>query len=349
MLTLPQALDRLLSRHYTFQTPGAMVLVAKGDEVIYSRGAGLANLETGAAITPETTFRMASVSKQFTAMCVHLLAQQQKLGLSDKLSVYFPELTHFKNIQLLHLLNHTSGLPDFEEFIPENQTTQLSDEDVLRITAAQESTLFCPGTQYRYSNTAFILLGLLVERVTRINYAIFLQENIFQPLQMHHSILYGAGAAIPNRALGYSRDAAGQFILSDQNVGTATCGDGCIYTSAQDFLKWQRALSNSPLFNINNALGSYPASIKADRKWFYSMGWFMATYGSGHPELFHSGDTSGFTNLVIRLPQHNVLIACFSNIAHNHTFLKDLLQELKQFPEFSPRSELVHHLQELTR
>lgn len=347
--TLHHTLDTLLDRYYTSQTPGAVLLLAKGKEIVYLRGNGLANLATGEAIGPETTFRLASVSKQFTAMCVHLLAQQQKLHLSDKLSLYFPELAQFGSIQLLHLLHHTSGLPDFEEHIPENQTAQLTDEDALRITASHPSLLFSPGTQYRYSNTAFILLGLLVERVSRMNYAAFLQENIFAPLGMSHSILYQADAAIPNRALGYSGAAAGGFILSDQHIGTATRGDGCLYTSAVDYLRWWQALENSSLFNISNQLTTTSASIDDAKGWKYSMGWFVADIGNGKYEYCHSGDTSGFTNLVLRQPEHNTLVACFSNIAQNHTFLNELLQALQPFPEFCPKSELAYHLQELTR
>ncbi|WP_276496313.1 serine hydrolase domain-containing protein [Pontibacter litorisediminis] len=349
MPTLQTTLNKLLSRHFTPHTPGAVLLIAKGAEVVYQQGAGLADLETGAPITPETTFRLASVSKQFTAMCVHLLAQKGRLKLEDSLSSYFPELAHFKEVQLLHLLNHSSGLPDFEEHVPADQTVQLADKDVLRITAAQPALLFSPGTRYRYSNTAFVLLGLLVERVAGISFADFLHRNIFEPLQMRHSILYKADAAIPKRAMGYRRGEDGQFILSDQNIGTATRGDGCIYTSAQDYLTWHLALGKAGVFNINNTLTTNTSSIDAAKGWHYSMGWFISDLRNGNRELCHSGDTSGFTNLVIRLPQHDTLLACFSNIAANHVFLEELLQELKQFPEFCPDSGLVHHLQELTR
>ncbi|AKD05095.1 serine hydrolase domain-containing protein [Pontibacter korlensis] len=349
MPTLQLVLDNLLSRHFSENSPGAVVLVAKGDEVLYLQGAGLANLKTRAPITPETTFRLASVSKQFTAMCVHLLEQQGQLKLTNKLSVYFPELIHFGEIQLLHLLNHTSGLPDFEEYIPEDQTDQLTDEDVLRITAAQEKALFSPGSQYRYSNTAYVLLGLLVEQVSGVSYADFLQANAFNPLHIQHTMLYQAQAQIPNRAMGYRGDAAGAFSLSDQNIGTATRGDGCIYTSAQDYLKWHLALQNNFLFNIKSSLGINYSTVDAGKHWYYSMGWFFAKDNDGNSELFHSGDTSGFTNLVMHLPQQETLVACFSNIANNQPFLNDLLQELKQFPESHPRSELVYHLPELTR
>ncbi|WP_170114103.1 serine hydrolase domain-containing protein [Pontibacter mucosus] len=346
---LPNTLDALLDRHYTANTPGAVLLVAKGKEVVYSGSRGLANLQTGAAITPDTTFRLASVSKQFTAMCVHLLAQQGLLQLTERLALYFPELIHWREVQLLHLLNHTSGLPDFEEHIPENQQTQLTDEDVLQITAQQKALLFSPGTQYRYSNTAYVLLGLLAERVSGISYADVLQEYIFNPLGMQHSILYGVDASIPDRAMGYRQASNGGFIIADQNIGTATRGDGCLYTSALDYFRWWQALKNHPLFNITNQPKTKYSSIDDSKGWKYSMGWFVSDIGNGKYEYCHSGDTSGFTNLVLRQPEHDTLVACFSNIAQNHTFLHELLQELKGFPEFSPKSALAYHLQELTR
>ncbi|SFG02494.1 serine hydrolase domain-containing protein [Pontibacter chinhatensis] len=346
---LQNTLDALLARHFTANTPGAVLLVAKGKEVIYLGSRGLANLQTVAAITPDTTFRLASVSKQFTAMCVHLLAQQGHLQLTDRLSLYFPELRHLEGVRLLHLLNHTSGLPDFEEHIPESQQAQLTDEDVLQLTAQQQALLFPSGSQYRYSNTAYVLLGLLAERVSGKNYANVLQEYIFKPLEMQHSMLYRVDALIPNRAMGYRQANNGDFILSDQNIGTATRGDGCIYTSALDYLKWWQALESNFLFNITNQLKTTTSSIDDAKGWKYSMGWFVSDLGNGKYEYCHSGDTSGFTNLVLWQPEHDTLVACFSNTAQNHTFLGELLQELKSFTEYSPKSELVYHLQELTR
>ncbi|WP_299754836.1 serine hydrolase domain-containing protein [uncultured Pontibacter sp.] len=349
MHAIQAALDNLTNRHFSSRTPGAALLVARKDEVFMS-GAGLANLATGAPITADTTFRLASVSKQFTAMCLLLLAQRQQLHLNDNLNLYFPELTQFKSIQLLHLLNHTSGLPDFEEHICGHQTEQLTDEDVLAITAAQQEPLFAPGTLYRYSNTAYVLLGLLVERVSGTNYADFLEEHIFAPLHMKHSVLYKATGTIPHRALGYRQSPSeGQFILTDQNIGTATRGDGCIYMSVQDYLKWHKALSDAKLFNINKPLKTYKATIDEANGWHYNMGWFLAEVSHGNSEFFHSGDTSGFTNLVIRLPHLDALIVCFCNTANNQPFLTELLQELKKFPELCPTSDLVYKLPELTR
>lgn len=157
MPTLQESLDRLLHSNYRNNSPGAAVLVAKAGEPLYQGSAGLADVGSGADLTPSTNFRMASVSKQFTAMCVHLLSQKNALHLTDSLCAYFPELAHFAEATLNHLLNHTSGLPDFEEHLPASQVIQLTDEDVLQLTAAQQRLLFSPGTQYRYSNTAYVL------------------------------------------------------------------------------------------------------------------------------------------------------------------------------------------------
>ncbi|RIJ42321.1 serine hydrolase domain-containing protein [Pontibacter oryzae] len=349
MPTLENALHHLLHKHYNAQTPGAMVCIARYGAILFEGGAGAANLETGAPITSETTFRLASVSKQFTAMCVHLLAQHGQLQLHDQLSAYFPELAHFGDIRLSNLLNHTSGLPDFEEVIPSSQTEQLTDEDVLHLTSKQTHVFFPAGARYRYSNTAYVLLGLLVERVSGSDYADFLQDNIFRPLQMHSTRFYSKDASIQNRATGYTWDAHQGIILTDQNIGTATRGDGCIYTSAQDYLKWHIALSNLNLFNINKAIKDNCALVEQHKPWGYSMGWFISDCNSYNPELYHSGDTSGFTNLIIRLPYKDTLVACFSNIANNQHFLNELLDTLQQFPEFFPSSELVSALPRLTR
>ncbi|TPE46296.1 serine hydrolase domain-containing protein [Pontibacter mangrovi] len=349
MPSLQSTMENLMRRHIQDTSPGAVLLLAREGETVFLEAAGLADLGQKTTLTPHSTFRLASVSKQFTAMGVLLLAQQGMVNLQDQLSLFIPELAHFKGVQLQHLLNHTSGLPDFEEFIPEHQARQLRDEDVLRLTAAQKTAFFAAGSMYRYSNTAYVLLGLLVERVSGIEYGEFLQKRMFEPLQMQNSILYSATATIPHRALGYRRDETGHFILSDQTIGTATRGDGCIYTSAPDYLKWLTALEVSSLFNINDQLEKYSSSIDPAKGWRYSMGWFMSEVGNGQLEYCHSGDTSGFTNLVIRLPRHKSQIICFSNIANNQLFLSDLLQELQQFPAFCPESELVQHLQELTR
>ncbi|MEJ8800688.1 serine hydrolase domain-containing protein [Pontibacter sp. H249] len=348
--SLAQALDAHLNTCYSDNQPGAAILVAKAGEVLYENCIGLANLLKGERIIPATNFRLASVSKQFTAMCVQLLQQQGLLKYEDKLSDFFPELAHLSgNISIKQLINHTSGLPDYENFVPENRTEQVRDLEVLAITDAQPKLLFTPGSQYRYSNTGYVLLALLVEKVAGLPYKEFLQKYIFGPAGMEHTVLYEAGASIPNRAMGYALNAAGEVVFSDQSTCSATKGDGCIYTSLRDYLKWHEALLKYDGFNLENTLQSISTTIDDNRNWHYSMGWFYARRSNGSLEMYHTGNTCGFSNLVIRVPENQLLVVYFSNLAYNPYLLTSFLDVLQQYPETQLESDLVRQLLELTR
>lgn len=346
---LSKALDEHLVNNYPSEGPGAAVLVSIGGEIVYERGIGIANLATGERITPRTNFRLASVSKQFMAMAIQLLEKQGKLLYENTLHRFFPEFPAGigNQISLRQLLCHTSGLLDYEEFVEERPDWQISDEEVLAIVTSQTQTYFAPGSAYRYSNTGYVLLALVVERVTGIGYADFLQRHIFEPLGMAQTLLYQKGRAIPERSMGYARNAADELVLSDQGTCTATKGDGCIYTSVRDYLQWHKSLSSmtgmAPALElVYTPLADYPNS-------FYGMGWFFSKRRSGGLEMYHTGNTSGFSNIVIRIPEHNALIACFSNIADNPYLLTSFLDVLEQFPMLRVESGLVRGLMQLTR
>ena len=347
---LTRALDKHLQNLYTKEQPGAAILVARAGVVLYEECIGLADLETKEPITPVTNFRLASVSKQFTAMCVQLLQQQGILTYTDKLSLFFPELGHLGGgISIEHLINHTSGMPDYEDFVPENRQEQVRDVEVLEITAAQSQLLFAPGTQYRYSNTGYVLLALVVEEVSGMAYADFLGKYIFEPLGMSNTLLYETGKTIPNRAMGYSLSTAGEIVFSDQSTCSATKGDGCIYTSLRDYLKWHEALEKHEAFQLHKTLQSINTLIEDNLNWRYGMGWFYSKCKNGSLEMYHTGNTCGFSNLVIRVPENQLLIACFSNMAGNPHLLTSFLDVLQQYPETRLQSNLVRHLSELTR
>lgn len=348
MQHLQKALDEHLRSCYTSDGPGAALLVSMAGEEVYAAGIGIADLSTGKPITPDTTFRLASVSKQFTAMCIQLLVQERRLAYDDTLQQFFSGFPTGIGTQvtLRHLLCHTSGLLDYEDFVEERPDWQISDAEVLAITASQNETFFTPGTQYRYSNTGYVLLALVVQQVAGITYADFLQ-HVFAPLGMHHTTLYQRGKAIPERSIGYARDKDGEVIPADQGTCTATKGDGCIYTSVRDYLQWHRALSSQA--GMAPALEQVHAPIPGYTQGFYGMGWFFSRRQVGGLELYHTGNTSGFSNLVIRILEHEVLIACFSNIAENPCLLTSFLDVLSQFPVLRPESRLVRDLLQLTR
>lgn len=348
-LPLTEALDAHLMSTYQADAPGAALLVSVAGEELYEQGIGMANLITGEPITPDTTFRLASVSKQFTAMAVQLLEQKGRLSYDDTLNNFFSDFPTGIGAQvtLRHLLCHTSGLLDYEAFVEEQPDWQISDEEVLAITVSQTSTYFTPGSRCRYSNTGYVLLALLVERVAGIAYADFLQQHFFAPLGMHHTTLYQRSKAIPGRAMGFARNRVGEIISADQGTCTATKGDGCLYTSVRDYLQWHRALSNQT--GMAPALEQVYTPIEGYPDGFYGMGWFYSRRSSGQLEMYHTGNTSGFSNLVIRIPENDVLIAYFTNIADNPYLLTSFLDVLSQFPQLRPESRLVRDLQLLTR
>ncbi len=157
------AIDALM-RDYTGAVPGAALLVVRDGEAIASRGFGLADLDRGIAVTPSTSFRLASVTKQFTAAAILLLAQDGRLALDDRARRWLPELpVETDRVTLCHLLNHTSGLIDYEDVMAPDTTVPLRDADVLRLLAAQHRTYFEPGSNWRYSNSGYTLLALIVE------------------------------------------------------------------------------------------------------------------------------------------------------------------------------------------
>ena len=225
------------------------------NKIVYRKGYGLANVETKSLITPETNFRMASVSKQFTAMGILLLEKGGKLSLNDPLTKFFPNFNGKvgQKVQIRHLLTHSSGILDYEAVMNPNQREQLSDADVLTLIKDRDSLYFEPGIQFRYSNSAYCLLALVIEKVSGKPFASFIRQRIFQPLKMNQSVIYEAGKPIANRAMGY-RKKDNRFVFSDQSVTSATKGDGGVYTSLIDYQKWNEALRNSTLLDLKAAL-----------------------------------------------------------------------------------------------
>jgi CubicO group peptidase (beta-lactamase class C family) len=225
--------------------PGACLVVAREGEVIVRECRGLADLHSGRAIDFDTTFRLASITKQFTASLVLLLRASGRLKLDDAITKYLPEMAAapVQRITLRHLLQHTSGLLDYEDHVPKDLQDPLSDEDVLRITAQHDKTYFPPGTQFRYSNTGYALLACIIERITGKALPLVLEETLFEPLGMTNAVARHTKMRpdVPNRAMGYRRMPDGTYMIADQNLTSAVLGDGGIYCSANDYLKWDRA------------------------------------------------------------------------------------------------------------
>lgn len=290
-------------------SPGACVLAVDGGEVVFMQGFGLADVENNVPCTPQTNFRMASVSKQFTATAIMLLVDRGKLSLDDTLDKFFPSFPDYgKKITVKQLLTHTSGLPDYEDLIPKGTTLQLDDLDVLQILLETKEPLFESGAEWRYSNSAFVLLSLIVEIAAEQPYQQFMTSEVFTPLKMNNSRIYQRGLnEVSNRAFGHDLQ-NGKWIRADQSVASATRGDGCVYTSLEDYLKWLSAHANRKLLSPASHTAMFSPQVKTTRDdSSYGYGWFIDEY-RGEPRIQHNGDSRGFRLCVQTFPERQAAI-----------------------------------------
>lgn len=299
--------------------PGFAILAFKGDRNIQPLCTGMADVQQRMPISPLTNFRMASVSKQFTAMTILLLNERESLGLGKKLGHFFSDChKNYKGITVKQLLTHTSGIWDYEPLIPSSREKQVLDEDVRELVNTSGKLYFRPGEKFQYSNTGYCLLALLASRISGSSYPKTVKELIFDPLAMSNSRIYEAGLEIPHRALGYIPGKDGfsgknGFILNDQSITSATKGDGGVYTSLADYLKWHEALSEGKLLSPALMQEVFSAQVPVNNGVGYGYGWFSGKETDGSQCIFHSGETSGFLNMVYRNHSKKLLIALFSN------------------------------------
>lgn len=285
-------------------------------QVIIRRAYGMADLERRIAATPETNYRLASVSKQFTAMAVMLLANDGKLRYDQPIRELLPQLPRAaQGVTIRHLLNQTSGLVDYEDLIPESRAAQLDDNDVLALVASKDSLYFPAGTQYRYSNSGYVLLGVIVARTSGMSFPDFLRTRIFARLGMRASVAHvegRGGDTVSHRAYGYS-PRGGTFVPNDQSVTSATLGDGGIYSNVDDMVRWDQALYGTTLVDVATLrLATTPPALLAGAATEYGFGWFVDTY-RGASRWRHTGETSGFRNAILRFPDRELTVIVLTN------------------------------------
>ncbi len=285
-------------RDYDGNVPGASVLVIKDGRAVVRRAYGLAHGETEA--TPATNYRLASITKQFTAAAILALVENGKVKLDDPLRRWLPSLPAATNgITIEHLLTHTSGLIDYEDVIPEGTTKQVRDADVLRLLEAQDKTYFAPGSGYRYSNSGYALLALIVERASGQSFAAFLRDRIFLPLGMQNTVAFEDGiSTVAHRAFGNPED---------QSLTSAVLGDGGIYSSIDDLAKWDAAL-----YDPKYAVAFVPRTKTDDPNVEYGYGWRISKH-RGARMLWHSGETRGFRNVLMRFPEQRLTVIVLTN------------------------------------
>lgn len=321
------------------QSPGFAVLIRENGRILFERGYGVKELQSRGAIDSGTDFRLASCTKQFTAMAIMLLVHEGKLRYDERLTDVFPEFPQYgRAITIRNLLNHTSGLPDYEALMDEaakrgvtwTETHQIQDAEVLKLLEGQTHGKFLPGTQWSYSNSGYVALGLVVAKVSGEPFQDFLRDRIFVPLRMNNTLAYVKGTnEVPDRAYGHSKE-GNRFVQTDQSSTSATLGDGGVYSNIDDLTKWDDALAHHTLLSADEmepALtavklpdGSTPtwssdpgdSDPLAGKPVLYGFGWFLDDY-RGTKRMWHYGETTGFRTAIERFPGKNLTIVILCN------------------------------------
>jgi CubicO group peptidase (beta-lactamase class C family) len=311
-------LDALLDAYAAAEVPGTSLVAVRDSKVVYTQARGLAHLEQNVPCAINTMFRLASISKSFTAAAVLILIDRGMLAYESTIAQIFPEFPAYGHaITIEHLLTHTSGVIDYEENAVASQPPQLNDHDVLTFLEHQKRTYFPPGTQYRYSNAGYVLLALIVEVVSKRAFGTFLTEEIFSPLQMTSTVAgVPQGRLAAQRAFGYTLQ-AGRYVRTDQNSTSATLGDGGIYSSVEDLCHWDAALRTGMVLRpvtLHRAFS--PHAQLEDGSAAYGYGWYLSSYRNV-PVMWHDGTTVGFRNMILRFPEQQGCVVVLTNRAGN--------------------------------
>src|ERR1700694_1906129 len=252
-------IDTVFSAVTSPDAPGLAVLVRKNGKAVFERGYGVRDLHSKAKIDAHSNFRLASFTKQFTAMAAMLLVHDGKLRYDETLTEIIPDFPAYgRPITIRNLLNHTSGLPDYEDLMDAEERAkgtiwtpekQIQDAEVLELLKKEKNGRFAPGTAWSYSNSGFVVLGLIVAKVSENSYGEFLRTRIFAPLKMNRTIVFRKGKnEVANRAFGHSKE-NNALTETDQSATSATLGDGGIYSNLEDLAKWDDALRNHTLLS----------------------------------------------------------------------------------------------------
>lgn len=285
------------------------VLLARDGQPIVSRGYGMANLEHGVPNTPQTVFRVGSVTKQFTGMAVVLLQERGKLSVNDPICKYLPDCpSAWQPITIKNLLTHTAGIPNYTEF-PDFMKTAAVDTTAAELTTRfrDKPLQFALGEKYAYSNSGYYLLGVIIERASGKSYGDFLQENIFAPLGMKQAGYDSAVRIIKDRAAGYARTSDG-FINAAPISMTTAFAAGALYSTVEDLLLWDQALYTEKLVS-RKSLDEAFTPFKSN----YGYGWSI---GKRHDRqvIAHGGGIFGFSAYIARYPADRVTVVVLSNV-----------------------------------
>jgi len=304
-----ERIDALLTP-YQSPRPGLALRLVRGEQIVIERTIGLAELDSMQTVGATTNFRLASITKHLTALAILMLVEDGRLTLDTRLNevlTQFPE--YAERISIQHLLQHQSGLPDYEPLVSLDRQPRIRDQGVVNLLQQINQLDFEPGTSYHYSNSGYAVLTVIVETITGQAFETFLEERIFDPSKMSQSVAFVQGQnEVLNRAMGYTVRNA-EIIETDQSAYSAVLGDGGVYSSIADLTTWHRVGFGRAL--ISDRLFSAMMTPALER---YGFGWRIDHF-EGHTRYHHSGSTSGFRNFIAHFPDLDLTLMLLTNRA----------------------------------
>ncbi len=314
--------DELFAEWDGETSPGGVVGIFMDGRIIYSKGYGVANLDYDIPITPQSVLRIGSISKQFIAMCIAMLAEQGKLSFDDDIRTYLPEMPDYGNqITIRHLLHHTSGIREYLALVnligkPEGSVFGYTTRELVELLSRQQKLNFEPGSQFSYTNSGYFLLAEIVTRVSGMKASAFAQENIFEPLSMTQTRFYDdPNAIIRNQAFGYSPKRDGGYRLDI--LRSDVIGDLGVITTVEDFLHWDNNF-------YENKLGARTKDLitmmftrgrtSNEEELSYAMGLEFDSY-RGLKTMGHGGSAVGYVAEFLQFPEQRFSVVILSNLS----------------------------------
>lgn len=312
-------LDSLAQIKIKKDSPGFEVMVIKNGKKIYNKGFGLADLKNMKKINPNTDFYLASVSKEFTAMAIMILYDQGKLKFDDHINKFLTDFPAYgKDVTIRNLLTHTSGIPDYYELLGYNHDfSGITNKDVWNVLVKLDSLHFRPGSKYEYSNSGYVLLSMIVEKVSEKPFTVFMKKNIFNKLKMDNTLVCTPeNTKIPNKAIGYSKDSTGNYRIDDYNQFTTDAGG--IFSNTNDLYKWDQSLYTNKLVKKSTLEEAFAKQMLYDGTEInYGFGWMIGSFKDGNLKginyIYHTGALDGFRNTIFRIPKLHFSYIVLSN------------------------------------
>ncbi|GGG92780.1 serine hydrolase domain-containing protein [Pedobacter zeae] len=322
--TTGQTPVEIVDHYYQSGKFNGSILIAQNNQVVIDTVFGYRDLNNKTALNKEIPFYIASLSKPITAIAITLMAEKGLLSFNDKAVKFVENLPAYtRNMTIKQLLNHTSGIRDYENVLKKKG---LSNTDVVYWLHGQDGLAFEPGTKFQYSNSGYIILSLIIEKISKMTYAEFLKQNIFDPLQMHHTTVYESGTVIASKAIGYNKDKE----VDDYSI--LTTGDGGIYSTAEDLFKLDKALRTNQLLSEERTKQLYQTPVLKDgTSSKYGAGWFIKKI-DGDMIAQHTGGLAGFRSLFWRNLKNGYTIIALTNQGDAFPvfdFLNDITETLK--------------------